>query len=148
MSLGSVTKLGELLRKAGFAGDILPLVARDFMPKVLPVEWRLIPQNPIDNTLAYLRRDGLRVILSAAVERDGKPWLHVSFSRMDRIPSYEDMTDVKDAFVGRDRKALQVLVPADQHVNINGNVLHLWAPLEHDPLPDFRRERQGGGFGI
>lgn len=82
----------------------------------------------------------LRVIWSIAAENDDRLWMHVSVSRPTRIPSYSDMTRVKDLFIGPDRVAYTVLAPASQHVNIHPNCLHLWAPLEGDPpLPDFSR---------
>lgn len=82
----------------------------------------------------------LKVICSAQVEADGKRWMHVSCSRPNRLPSWEELSLVKDTFIGRERKAVQVLPAADEHVNINPNVLHLWACLDGDGLPDFRKD--------
>jgi hypothetical protein len=33
-------------------------------------------------------------------------------------------------------------------VNIKDNVLHLYAPLERDPLPDFRMVQESGQVGL
>ncbi len=81
----------------------------------------------------------LTVICSARPEADGKRWMHVSCSRPSRLPSWDDLRLVKDTFIGRERKALQVLPPQSEYVNCHPYVLHLWACLDGDPLPDFRR---------
>jgi hypothetical protein len=93
---------------------------------------------------AYARADGLAVIASVAVEQDGRRWLHVSCSRRARLPSWDDLADVKAVFVGRDQYAYQVFAPASKHVNQHAFCLHLWRCLDVDVgavLPDFT---QGG----
>lgn len=110
--------------------------ALDFLPRVLPIGWSVVQRN--EDGAAY-QHGGLCVIVSADTEQDGRPWLHVSASRAMRLPSWEDLRTVKEIFVG-DRYAYQVLPPRAKYVNINPNVLHLWAPLAGDPpLPDFTR---------
>jgi len=91
---------------------------------------------------AYVRGDGLKVITSISTEEDGKRWLHVSCSRRARLPSYDDLTAVKAAFVGADREAYQVFARASKHVNLMPFCLHLWCCLDGPVLPDFTR---GGG---
>lgn len=82
----------------------------------------------------------LRVICSARLEADGKRWMHVSCSRQDRLPDWQDLRLVKDTFIGRDRLAIQVLPRASEYVNCHPRVLHLWSCLDSDPCPDFRHE--------
>lgn len=84
------------------------------------------------------RAQGLLVICSASWEADGKRWMHVSMSRHSRLPTYEDMCMVKDAFIGRERMAVQVFARAAEHVNHAPLCLHLWSCLDGDPTPDFR----------
>lgn len=80
---------------------------------------------------------GLRVMWSVAREDDDRPWLHVSVShRNGWPPNRNHMARVKEVFVGPDRYAYEVWPPADRYVNI-GEVLHLWAPVDHQPLPEF-----------
>jgi hypothetical protein len=109
----------------------------DFLPRVLPAEWSLVGRS--EDGAQYRSLRGLVVIVSAAVELDGKAWLHVSMSRRDRLPSYDDMKAVKDVFMGRERTALQVFAPSSKHVNIHDFCLHLWACLDGDATPDFTR---------
>jgi hypothetical protein len=105
-------------------------------PLVLPSGWRLI--GDYSNARQYVRRDGLQVI-SEVSAYDGKLWLHVSCCYQDRLPGWGELRKVKDLFIGPKRRAIQVLPPESEYVNIHPYVLHLWAPLEHEPLPDFRK---------
>jgi hypothetical protein len=98
--------------------------------------WRLIEDGADGGAW---RSIALRVIWSVATELDDRPWLHVSVSRPDRLPSYLDMKQVHAVFIG-DRFAYSVWAPPDEHVSIHDNCLHLWCPLEGErPLPDFTR---------
>ncbi len=108
------------------------------VPRVLPADWRRAVQHSAG---AFIRRDDLRVLISVEQEGNGlRRWLHVSLSRVGRLPSWEDVREVKDIFVGRARKAIQVLPPEDEYINENPHVLHLWCCLNDDVLPDFRRK--------
>ena len=107
-------------------------------PRVLPAGWSYNHSLGTDNVLDHGVR-GLRVILTAMRYGDGRAWLHLSMSRRDgHLPSWRDLREAKDLFIGRDRKAIQVLPSANEYVNINPGVLHLWCCLDGDPLPDFR----------
>jgi hypothetical protein len=86
--------------------------------------------------------DTLLVIFSGQRERDGRRWAHVSMSRPSRLPSWDDVREVKDTFIGRDRRAIQILPPQAEYVNLHKNVLHLWHCLDGDGLPDFRIDGQ------
>src|SRR6478609_2204141 len=83
---------------------------------------------------------GLRVIVDSESKEDGRTWIHVSVSRKDWTPSHEDMSLVKEAFIGPDRYAYSVWAPTSLHVNIHSFCLHLWALLESPDgkvLPEF-----------
>jgi hypothetical protein len=87
-----------------------------------------------------------RVIRTMGRQLDGRAWAHVSVSRQgqDRLPTWPEMSAIKEAFLGLELGAIQVHPPASKHVSL-GEVLHLWAPLEgHWPLPDFTM----GGMSI
>lgn len=55
-------------------------------------------------------------------------WDHVSVSRADRCPSWEEMEHVKRKFFKDDEVAMQLHVPTKEHVNCHPNCLHLWRP--------------------
>ena len=66
--------------------------------------------------------------------------MHISVSRKDRVPGYEDLKFVKNTFAEK-RFAYQVFPPPDQNINIHDFCLHLWVPLNGVlPLPDFGRD--------
>ena len=82
----------------------------------------------------------VQVIWSIAFVLDGQPWVHVSVSHAARVPTWSEMVEAKRAFVGPERWAGQLHPPeGDDYININPRVLHLWAPWESWPLPDFTR---------
>lgn len=81
----------------------------------------------------------LRVICTGGVEADHRRWLHVSYSKPECIPDWEDTRLVKDTFIGRDRKALQILPPEAEYVNFAPHCLHLWSCIDGDVVPDFRK---------
>lgn len=93
---------------------------------------------------AYAKYERLRVLVSCAQYADARRWLHVSVSlRGGQLPSWPQMSEVKELFIGGDRQAIQVMPPRSNHVNIH-EVLHLWHCLDGDGLPDFT----GGGETI
>lgn len=81
---------------------------------------------------------GLFVICSVAKEDDGKYWIHVSYSRTSRIPTYEDTAKIKALFIGKDRKAIAVFPEEKNHVNIHPNCLHLWS-CDNWSIPEFSK---------
>lgn len=114
---------------------------------VLPASWQRLPPfpylHPFYGQQLFRKgssRDGLRVIADCSYF-DGKPWLHVSCSRQKRMPTYEDLAEVKAVFVGAEGQALQIFPKRSRHVNLHGFCLHLWCDLspEGDGLPDFGR---------
>ena len=74
---------------------------------------------------------GLAIIASWA---DG--WDHVSVSRKDRCPTWEEMETVKRLFFAEDETAMQLHVPPTDHINVHPYCLHMWRPHGgHIPLP-------------
>lgn len=122
----------------------------EYMPRVLPESWRILRVGNAFLGKAFQRRDGLRVLCSVEIQkqRGACRWLHVSASRQHRIPSYQDMIEVKALFVGPEMKAIQVFPKQSEHVNTNPHVLHLWCNLDRDDLPDFRRQYSDGQLSI
>lgn len=117
------------------------LTAR-FAPPV-PIGWKYIPfatDSPFFGCKHYVRRgDKLQVLFTADRHEDSRIWLHASLSFKNRLPSYQDMCDVKRLFIGSDRKAIQVFAAESDHVNIHPFCLHLWGCVDNDGLPDFGR---------
>ena len=110
--------------------------SRVYDPPKLPPRWT---RHAMLGATGFTHKSGLKVICSVSLERDGQDWLHVSVSRPDQLPSWDDLKNVKNIFCGRDGKAILVFPPQAEYVNLNPYVHHLWMPLEKDPLPDFRK---------
>lgn len=75
---------------------------------------------------------------------EANPWVHLSVSRRDKqTPTYADLVALKHYCIGTETIAYQILPPASAHIDfskqIGFDVLHLWAPIDHTPLPDFGR---------
>ena len=72
------------------------------------------------------------VIIAAS----GDGWDHVSVSRKNRCPNWQEMEYVKRRFFGDDETAMQLHVPAVEHINYHPHCLHLWRPLDREiPQP-------------
>ena len=64
------------------------------------------------------------------VASDGSGWDHVSVSRRDRIPRYEEMVYVRALFFDLDETVMELHMPESEHINVHERTLHLWRP--HD----------------
>ena len=71
----------------------------------------------------------LRIIAS-----DGFGWEHVSVSRRDRCPTWDEMCLVKALFWDDDDCVIQYHPPRSEYVNNHPYCLHLWRPIGV-PLP-------------
>ena len=81
------------------------------------------------------------IVMASVAEYDNTEWLHISFSRKNRMPDYKDIQLVKANFIGLDKKAIMVFPEQKNHVNICEHCLHLFYSADN-PLPDF-----SGGTG-
>jgi hypothetical protein len=63
-------------------------------------------------------------------------WDHVSVSREKRVPNWHEMSHIHRVFFKDGEVAMQLHLPASDHINIHPNCLHLWRPHnEKIPLP-------------
>jgi hypothetical protein len=63
----------------------------------------------------------LKVIASS-----GEGWDNVSVSCNGRYPTWAEMEHVKHLFFEDDETAMQLYVPAKDHINCHPHCLHLW----------------------
>ncbi len=105
-------------------------------PVILPPSWEA--ESIASDGGRYVSEVlSLCAIVSCQFERDGRPWIHLSVSHRVRVPSWREMREVKELFLGN-REAYSILPPRERYVNIHPNVLHLFALLDGAPvLPDF-----------
>lgn len=75
--------------------------------------------------------------LLKAIASDGLGWEHVSVSRRDRCPTWEEMCQVKDIFWDDADCVIQYHPPKSDYVNNHPYCLHLWRPIGIElPRPD------------
>lgn len=71
------------------------------------------------------------------IASDALSWEHVSVSRRDRCPTWEEMCQVKDLFWEDSDCVVQFHPPKSEYVNNHPFCLHLWRPIGKQlPLPD------------
>ncbi len=127
--IGATADLDALTPERAWLGEFLRT----------PAGWRRDDRAETANGAGFRSPSrGLFVMVSGAVELDGRRWVHVSASRKDRLPSYDDLAVVKAAFIGHARQAIQLFVPRSEHFNLHPFCLHLWHCVDGDGLPDFR----------
>jgi len=68
------------------------------------------------------------------IASEGEGWRHVSVSRPDRTPTWDEMCEVKDLFFGPDEWGLQYHPAASDYVNFHPHCLHLWQPIDAQVL--------------
>lgn len=77
------------------------------------------------------RGQELRVIAS-----DGEGWEHVSVSRKDRCPTWDEMCQIKALFWDEEDCVIQYHPPKSDYVSNHPYCLHLWRPIGIDmPRP-------------
>ncbi len=78
-------------------------------------------------------KHGQRVFVIAS---DLMGWEHVSVSRRDRCPTWEEMCQIKAIFWDDTDCVVQYHPPRSEYVNNHPNCLHLWRPTEASvPMP-------------
>jgi hypothetical protein len=72
----------------------------------------------------------LRVMVSISTVKDGSEWYHLSVSRPNRLPTWQELMKAKLEFLGPHVEAYQVLPAESDYVNLHPNCLHLWSPVD------------------
>lgn len=102
--------------------------------------WPPVPYGPAGIKVVLGDWAAGSVIVSQA-EIDGVQWIHASIALNTRMPSYEDLTMLKQAVFGDRREAYQVFPSKSRHISIHHHALHLWGRADGRPvLPDFGAE--------
>jgi hypothetical protein len=122
---------------------VFPDWAKPFVDNASILVWE---RKRVDDSVVAFQNvlSGMTVLVSGMVEADGKRWLHVSFAYRNRLPTWDDLKEVKETFIGKDKKALQVFPPEAEYVNVNPYCLHLWHCADGDVVPDFTKGRPKG----
>lgn len=118
-----------------------------------PPYWFIVEYR--DDGLMWMRTQGkaISVIEDITIKADGKRWLHVSLAcqgkHHNKLPTYEDMQEVRRLFVGEHRECYQIMPPKNRWINF-ANVLHLWCCLDQPDgvLPRMEGEIAPGVLSI
>lgn len=110
----------------------------NWKPPLAPFNWLRLERSE-DGAKYGHHLSGQTVIVSASVEADGRTWVHFSTAFAHRLPTWAEFVRTKELFLGTDVKAIQVIPPRAEYVNIHPYVLHAFVCLDGDPLPDFTR---------
>jgi hypothetical protein len=87
----------------------------------------------------WVTQDGLRVLASVERKPDGRDWMHASYSRADRVPSYDDGLLVRRVLFRAEAVVVAVFPPEAEHCNDHPYCLHLWTRIDALRLiPDLR----------
>lgn len=62
------------------------------------------------------------------IASNGGGWDHVSVSLPTRCPNWQEMDFIKRAFFKDEECAMQLHVPAADHISVHPYCLHLWRP--------------------
>jgi hypothetical protein len=105
------------------------------LPLILPPGWGFESREirmGSDRMSARIFRPprGYAVLVSIDRLNDKKEWLHLSVSRPDRLPSWEDLRETKNTLLGAEKVAIQLLPRESEYVNAHPFTLHLWHCLE------------------
>jgi hypothetical protein len=122
-------------------------------------EFRVRGENPAFASPAHARYGAFQIPIKGAggamfiaiaddgTGGDGVPgtgWEHVSVRvlvdqalRLSRVPTWNEISEVKRLFWKEDEVALQFMVDGSGKANVHSCVLHLWRPCDGKfPMPD------------
>lgn len=70
------------------------------------------------------------------IASSGEGWDHVSVSRVNRCPNWQEMEHIKRLFFRDEETAMQLHLPPKDHISVHPYCLHLWRPHAIDiPRP-------------
>lgn len=89
---------------------------------------------PFGNTAdVYKTSTGLTVFVSTDILY-GRPTLHLSASHNHRLPTYEEMKELRYKLCGEARYMGMIFPPQEEFVNVDPNCLHLYELLGIDAV--------------
>ena len=98
--------------------------------------WHAVPEAISGQHVFKHRGRQLLAILTAAIHAEDT-WIHLSVSHRVAVPCWDDLVFAKETLLGEHVRAIQVLPPRREWVNICERCLHLWVNLSREVLPDF-----------
>jgi hypothetical protein len=106
-----------------------PIVERD-----VPDEMRLVTQGSRDLELHWFGMGGCTIVLGHEPANGGALRWHLTISRRDRHPSWDEIKTAKYRLTGPDMPMAMFLPPAEHYVNfvVQDHVFQLWELLDDE----------------
>jgi hypothetical protein len=111
---------------------------RERLPRVVPASW-MERWCSVPGGLAYVDMGKQLSLIITGEEHDGRRWIHMSMASPSRLPTWAELVDAKEVFLGRETTAVQVIPPRSKYINLHNFCLHLYMCIDEFPLPDFTR---------
>jgi hypothetical protein len=70
-------------------------------------------------------------------------WLHMSVTRSNRLPSWEDLVIAREELGFKDRMFVQLLPPTKYWLNVHKYCLHLFSRMDGDTVPRILYDQEG-----
>ena len=113
---------------------------RDLLPSELQLlDWRKTkpPEHMTvlfgSNCAMYVSNNMVTALVSIDDYEDSGQWLHMSVSRMGKLPTWNELKHAKETFFGN-RPAVQLFPPKESWLNL-ADCLHLFSRLDADTVP-------------
>lgn len=123
---------------------MVPPTVAQICPRVIPASWGVHEVIPITGTFETVpgwrwrwRGAGRRlsVIMSVEDYRDGGIWWHVSLAHPHRNPTWNEIVEVKETFIGPEVPVMHLIPPRSRWLDCGTNTFHLWHRLDGDTYP-------------
>ncbi len=85
---------------------------------------------PVPGAVAYKGQHGIQVIESTDNTPKWGNLKHVSISKIDKYPSWDEILSVKLELFGDRKDAVMIIPKRENYVNIHNNCFHLWEAPE------------------
>lgn len=111
---------------------------RDMAPTVLPAEWHKAGVLDLGGIPGYRWRSAKRplsVIMSVENRGPGGLWWHVSTAHQRRNPTWDEIVEIKETFMGRECCVMHMIPPRSMWIDCGTNTFHLWHRLDGDTCP-------------
>ena len=129
--------------------EAFPEITGPIIQRAMKQGWELVEERENGAEFMTKPRKGNRwhVIFTVSLELDNRVWVHLSLSKIMtlrggreivQLPDWVSITEVRDDFLGPESKAIMVVAPMSEHINLE-EVHHIWHCPEGDGLPDFTR---------
>lgn len=97
-------------------------------------------QGPPNENIGAFEDGAFQIIVS-----EGLGWDHVSVSRRDRTPTWEEMDRIKRRIFRDDEVVMQLHVSDGRKVNVHEHCLHLWRPQTAEEIAVIRARWEAAG---